>query len=311
MSSYNHEKYLAHAIESVLCQTFSNLELIIVDDASTDNSPAIIETYQTNDSRVRATFHQTNLGISKTLNDGLRQAKGKYVSFIGSDDGWLPNKLEKQLNVIKSCEDRLVWSDGKVIDSKGVPTGINLTQYQSSPQRKSGNLFQELLQEDFVFGQSVLLKTQFAQQNAFNERLKLVADHQFFVGLAKEHEFVFMAEPLAVYRVHGQNITLKNEQLWFKERILLRNFFLEHYGAQIGKRSLADIYYKIGHAYAGLNQKGLAQHYYLKALRVNPLRINSLLFLLLALTGGDGFLGTFLGGGYQKICTLLTRFSIT
>jgi glycosyltransferase involved in cell wall biosynthesis len=309
MGSYNHEKYLAQAIQSVLDQTFSDFELIVVDDASTDNSKTVIETYQAKDPRVKAFFHKKNMGISKTLNDCLRQAHGKYVSFVGSDDGWFPDKLEKQLGVIERYEDCIVWSEGKIIDSQGVFMEQNVTEHQLSPKRKSGNLFQELLREDFVFGQSALLKTEFAREVAFNENLQLVADHQFFVDLAKEHEFVFLNAPLAYYRVHGQNITSKNEQLWFKERILLRNHFLEEYGGQISRRSLADIHYKIGHAYAGLHQKSLAKHYYLKALRINPPRANSFLFLSLALTGGDGCFGAFLGDCYQKMSSVLMRFS--
>jgi glycosyltransferase involved in cell wall biosynthesis len=309
MGSYNHEKYLAQAIESVLNQTFGDLELIIVDDASTDNSKAIIEAYQARDSRVIAYFHQKNLGISKTINDCLSQAQGEYVSFIGSDDGWFPYKLEKQLEVIKRYPEGIVWSEGKIIDSEGVLTNQKVTEHQLSPKKKSGNLFEELMREDFVFGQSALLKTEFAKKIAFDEDLHLVADHQFFAELAREHEFVFMDEPLAYYRVHGQNVSSKHAQLWFKERILLRNRFLEQYGGQISRRTIADIYYKIGHAYYGLHEKALAQHYYLKALRVNPPRANSFLFLSLALTGGDGFFGEFLGGCYQKMSSVLMHFS--
>jgi glycosyltransferase involved in cell wall biosynthesis len=309
MGSYNHEKYLAQAIQSILNQTFSDFELIVVDDASTDNSKTVIEAYHAKDSRVKAFFHKKNMGISKTLNDCLRQAHGKYVSFVGSDDGWFPNKLEKQLDVIERSQDSIVWSEGKIIDSQGVFVEQSVTEHQLSPKRKSGNLFQELLREDFVFGQSALLKTNFAREVAFDEDLQLVADHQFFVDLAKEHEFVFMDEPLAFYRVHGDNVTFKNEQLWFKERILLRNHFIEEYGGQISRRSMADIYYKIGHAYTGLHQKPLAQHYYLKALRINPPRANSLLYLSLALTGGDGFFGAFLGNCYQKMSSVLMHFS--
>ena len=309
MGSYNHEKYVAQAIESVLNQTFPDLELIIVDDASTDNSRAVIEKFQAQDSRVKAFFHQKNMGISKTTNECIRQASGEYVSFIGSDDMWVPYKLERQLAVIKNCKDKIVWSEGQIINSAGAFTGQMVTALMCSPKRKSGKLFQELLREDVVFGQSTLFKTKFARETAFNENLQFVADHQFFVELSEQHEFVFIPEPLATYRVHGQNTTLKNGKVWFRERIILRNCFLEKYSDEISRQSMADIYYKIGHAYSGLAQKDLAQQFYLKAIRTNPLRANSLLYLILALTNGDGTAGEFLQNYYQRLTSLLIRFS--
>jgi glycosyltransferase involved in cell wall biosynthesis len=309
MGSYNHEKYVAQAIESVLNQTFPDFELIIIDDASTDNSKAVIEKFQEQDSRVKAFFHQKNLGISKTVNEGIKRACGEYVSFIGSDDMWVPYKLERQLAVIKNCTDKIVWSEGQIINGAGAFTGQIVTRRMLCPAKKSGNLFQELLREDVVFGQSTLFKTRFAQETAFNENLQFVADHQFFVELAKQHEFVFIPEPLATYRVHGQNSTLKNEKVWFRERIILRNRFLEKYFDEISRQSMADIYYKIGHAYSGLDEKALAQQFYLKAIRTNPFRANSLLYLILALTNGDGAAGEFLQNYYQRLTSLLIRFS--
>jgi glycosyltransferase involved in cell wall biosynthesis len=309
MGSYNHEKYVAQAIESVLNQTFSDFEFIIVDDGSADNSRAVIEKFQTQDSRIRAFFHQKNLGISKTINECLKQAGGEYVSFIGSDDLWIPYKLERQLAVIKNCKDKIVWSEGQVINGIGAFTGQTVTQHMLCPKKKSGDLFQELLREDVVFGQSTLFRTKFAQEIAFNENLQFVADHQFFVELAKQHEFVFIPEPLATYRVHGENSTLKNEKVWFKERIILRNRFLDKYCDEISRQSMADIYYKIGHAYSGLSEKALAQQFYLKAVRTNPLRANTLLYLILALTNGDGAAGEFLQNYYQRLTSLLIRFS--
>lgn len=309
MGSYNHEKYISEAIESVLNQTFPDLELIIVDDGSSDSSRDIIRKYQEQDSRVKPIFHSQNMGIARSANDGLKEAKGKYLTFIGSDDVWLSFKLEKQIDFIKDHEDKIVWSEGQIINGEGTPTGQVMTQLLFSPKKKDGNLFQELLQEDFIFGQSTLLKTEYAQETAFNENFRYVNDHLFFVALSRKHEFVFIPEPLAKYRLHGRNTTLNNEKTWFKERIILRSNFLERYSAEISAQSMADIYYKIGHAYSGLDEKELAKKFYLKAIRVDPFRANSLLFLILALTNGEGFVGKVLAGSYRRLTSALLHFN--
>lgn len=97
MPNYNSEKFLAQTIESVLNQTYSNLELVIVDDCSTDTSLDIIKAYQEKDERVRLYINEENKGCAYTRNVALREAKGDWIAFLDSDDLWLPEKLEKQL----------------------------------------------------------------------------------------------------------------------------------------------------------------------------------------------------------------------
>lgn len=108
MISYNNEKLTAEAIESVLRQDFDDFELIIVDDASTDASRQIIQKYAAENARVRFILHETNCGISKTLNDGTEIAQGKFLAIIASDDVWMKDKLSKQLAVLESDEDLIV-----------------------------------------------------------------------------------------------------------------------------------------------------------------------------------------------------------
>ena len=305
MSSYNYERYLPEAIESILNQTFGDFELIIVDDFSTDNSRKVIEEYQRKDSRIRTIFHERNMGISKTANDGLSIAKGKFVSFIGADDAWFPTKLEKQIRIIAQDENKIVWSEGIIIDGKGTPTGKTVTQLLNSPSKRSGNIFQELLAEDFIFGQSLLFKTEYLKDLEFNEKLKYVNDHLFLVNLSRNHDFVFISEPLAKYRIHGSNITSKNESTWLKERILIRCVFLQDYAENMTTRTKADIYYKIGNALSRLGKKEDAKQYYFRAIQTDHFHANIALYLIYALTNGQGTMGKFLPAFYYKVSSIL------
>lgn len=90
--AYNASQYLAETIESVLAQTFTDFELLIIDDGSTDNTADIISMYSHKDNRVKL-FSQQNQGVSIARNTGIEKAKGKYIAFLDSDDIWLPNKL--------------------------------------------------------------------------------------------------------------------------------------------------------------------------------------------------------------------------
>ena len=208
--------------------------------------------------------------------------------------------------VLDQQPDAIVWSEAQVIDSEGALTGQLVTELLCSPKKKSGDLFQELLREDIVFGQGMLLKTETAKKIPFDEKLRYVNDHLFFVELAKQHRFVFIDEPLVKYRLHRENATVKNQRLWFKERIIIRKCFLEMYSSQIHRLSRADIYYKIVHAYSGLGHKASARRFYIKALVTNPFRSVSALYLILALTNGDGLVGKNLEKSYRS---LSSRFS--
>lgn len=305
MACYNHEKYVAQAIESVLKQSFRDLELVVVDDGSSDNSPNIIMKYAFEDARVRPFFHQKNMGIARTLNDCLKETRGRYLGFIGSDDAWLPHKLTQQLELIKDNEDKILWTSGQVINSEGNLTGQMAIDLLGWVPKTSGNLFQELLMEDFILGQSALLKTEFAREIGFDERYRFVNDHLFFIELARRHEFLFNPTPTALYRIHTSNTTSLYPQTWYKERIMLRNQLIHTYRSQIAPQTLADLYYKLGHAYDGLGKRRTAKYYYLKALGVHQLRANSILYLLSI--GNQGFFGAHLERSYKKLLSLVSN----
>jgi glycosyltransferase involved in cell wall biosynthesis len=305
MSSYNHEKFIADSIESVLNQTHRDLELIITDDYSTDASPKIITNYKQKDPRVIAAFHSRNRGITKTLNDGLDQVQGKYVCFLDSDDVWMENKLEKQLEVLNRDDTKLVWTEGEIIDAQGQKTGQLFTNFLNAPPNKNGDLFQQLLSEQFILLQTVIFRSDYIRKVRFDSDLKYVNDHRFLVDLAVHHDFLFMPERLARYRVHSNNITSKKELDWAKDKILIRKYFLDKYSGKICQRAKADIIYQIGFYLSRLGKKSEAKKYYLQALKIDHAHINSALYTALALTSGDGLSGRFMLNSYKLTTALI------
>ena len=97
MASYNAEKYIEEAIDSVLSQTYSNWELFVIDDSSNDNPVKIIKKYSDKDSRIKLIASEINQGPGPTRNLGLNQAKGRFIAFLDSDDIWISKKLETQI----------------------------------------------------------------------------------------------------------------------------------------------------------------------------------------------------------------------
>ncbi len=103
--TYNRAKTLPRAIKSALSQSYKNIEVIIVDDGSTDNTEEIVKNYQ--DSRIVFLKHITNEGCAAALNTGISNVKGEYVAFLDSDDEWLPTKIEKQMVKFKYVDENV------------------------------------------------------------------------------------------------------------------------------------------------------------------------------------------------------------
>lgn len=125
MPSYNTAKYIKQSIQSVIDQTYTNWELIIVDDCSTDNTDEIVKSID--DDRIIYLKNEKNSGAAVSRNRALKEAKGKWIAFLDSDDLWLPEKLEKQLHFMKSNGYAFSYTNYYEIDQNGIENGISVT----------------------------------------------------------------------------------------------------------------------------------------------------------------------------------------
>ena len=126
MPSYNTAKFISETIESVLAQTYPNWELIIADDCSTDDTDAVVRPYLA-DGRIRYMKNEKNSGAAVSRNRALREAKGKWIAFLDSDDLWLPEKLEKQIAFMEQNNCRFSYTNYIEIDENSVPNGRSVT----------------------------------------------------------------------------------------------------------------------------------------------------------------------------------------
>ena len=123
MPSYNTGRFLAKTLESVFGQTYENWELLLVDDASTDDTEEAVSPFLA-DPRVRFLKNETTRGAAESRNRALREAKGKYIAFLDSDDLWAPEKLEKQVRFLQENGYHFSYTNYEEIDVDGNPTGV-------------------------------------------------------------------------------------------------------------------------------------------------------------------------------------------
>ena len=127
MPNYNCEKFIEETISSVLAQTYENWELLIVDDCSTDSSVEIIKNYCKNDDRIKLFINEENSGAAASRNWALREATGKWIAFLDSDDLWKPQKLERQINFMIKNGYHFSYTNYSEIDINGKPNGVIVT----------------------------------------------------------------------------------------------------------------------------------------------------------------------------------------
>jgi len=126
MPSYNTAEYIAESIQSVLAQSYKNWELLIVDDCSTDNTDEIVKPYLI-DERIRYLRNEKNSGAAVSRNRALRDAKGKWIAFLDSDDLWMPDKLSKQIKFMEEHDYHFSYTNYSEIDTEGNVNGVTVT----------------------------------------------------------------------------------------------------------------------------------------------------------------------------------------
>ncbi len=213
MPCHNHESFVRHSIEGVLRQSYRDLELIIVDDASKDRSWREIVYMATCDSRIVAIRKEANAGASSARNAALARARGKFIGFCDADDIWDPGKLARQKAMLdENPLADIAYSDSRIIDATGRATGQLFSDLFPPPKQPTGNLQHELLRRNFVNMQSTLMRRKCMDTvEAFDTRVKWVEDWLYWLQMSPMHQFVYCNEPLAQYRVHqsSSNATQK------------------------------------------------------------------------------------------------------
>jgi glycosyltransferase involved in cell wall biosynthesis len=283
LPSYNHEKFVSEAIESVLDQDFEDLELIIVDDASTDTSRQIIQKYAMEDARVRVILHETNCGIAKTMNDGIAAAKGKFLSDTASDDVWMKDKLSKQLAVLESDEDLIVWAEAEIIDESGQPVGLTWSEFTSDVEaKKTGDTFHDHLGRWEQLIGSYILKRANLGGIKYDESLKYANDYKFSLELAAKYEFYFMPEPLTQYRIHasntcgGQEFQGEAKRVHSQEDVMVLEYALSKWHHQMSAKAKATTLNRLAQRYYKLGQSRKALMCFCRAFAYDPFRGSNL-----------------------------------
>ena len=206
--AYNVDTFIDEAVTSALAQTHRDVEIIVVNDGSTDGTARRLAAFG---DRI-IVHYQANAGLPAARNAGVRRATGNWVAFLDADDAWLPHKLERQLRV---ADVPLVYSNRFNIGRRGELPAIHS---DVTPQREGDVFLALLLEGNFMTASSVMMRRDlFEQMGGFCEHLKSAEDWDLWVRVAEHHRVGCCHEPLVRYRFHSGGMS-RNHSVMRRER---------------------------------------------------------------------------------------------
>ncbi|WP_417798428.1 glycosyltransferase family 2 protein [Terasakiella pusilla] len=225
MSTYNDEKYIEKAINSILAQTMSDFEIIIVNDASTDSTPCILARLQSQDERIKLIENTKNLGLTKSLNIALEHCQGSYIARMDSDDISLPHRFERQLRcfqnnpsvVLLGSNVRQIDKDGKLLNSTQLPL--------QDQQIRSTCLFLNPFAHP-----TIMLRAEVLQERKikYDVSFDTSQDWELWTRLLKYGNCMNIEESLVYYRVHSGSVSARKAVQQRKNTLRVQNRYIAH-----------------------------------------------------------------------------------
>lgn len=278
--TFNRAHTLPRAVRSVLEQDFRDLEVIIIDDGSRDNTQSIVRGFD--DSRIKYIKLDKNVGAAAARNVGISSSRGKYIAFQDSDNVWIEGKLKKQIEIFTQLPDRV-----GVLYSRILRIGGNKREFVPGFQDKvkTGDIHNELLSRNFVdLSAAVVRRECFVNQGMFDEDLPCFQDWELWIRISRDFEFHYVDEVQAAAYYSENSISIDpHKQIDSLEHILKKHVsdFSVHkkiYGKQI-------IY--LGHLLCSYGDIKAGRKILLEALNARPLFMKIYVFLFISILGSQ------------------------
>ncbi|NIT04308.1 glycosyltransferase [Candidatus Saccharibacteria bacterium] len=266
--AYNAAQFLPETIESALKQTYKNIEVIVVDDGSTDNTEEVVKKYP-----VRYIKIEHSGGPATPRNEGVHKAKGELVAFLDSDDVWLSKKLEKQVDFLRKRDFDFVSCDAVIIDEDGKKLRKSYLGGRKIPE---GEVFSSLYQDNFIITSATLArKTVLIDAGLFDSSVNLVGveDYDLWLRVAAKSRFGFHPGQLVLYRERSTSLSevASTADLGKLLRVLQKNSGLaKRLMGPAYKARLFELFWPL--MVAGVRDKSLRRgvKYFLLCLRYSP-----------------------------------------
>lgn len=283
--AFNASRYIKHTLMSVLEQDYKNVEVIVVDDGSTDDTERAVREFGT---RVRY-LRKANGGQSSARNAGMAIARGKFFAFVDADDLWLPTKLSRQMELFDSHPDLgLVYSDAIGFDQE---TGKEVWRFSRRVRFYSGDVLRPLLLCDFVPTLTVVIRREVWERvGGFNEADKLRClgeDWEMWLRIASRYRIGFVNVSLARYRLHGLSSSMRlNPHIAYDARLSIVEDALVRDASKLRnlrRKAISNVQLVAGKSMLHSRANAEARLMLVRALRTDPFDLRPMGYFLISL----------------------------
>lgn len=275
--TFNRRDYITTALDSVLKQTYEDHEIIVVDDGSTDDTKDVLKPYQDN---IRY-FYQDNSGIPTTRNRGIREARGDYIAFLDSDDYWLPEKLERQIECFsKNPHYGMVATRCSSIRPDG-------RLREKNRPGKSGWVLIDLFKANFIRTSSAMIKKECLDTvGVFDESLPECEEYDLWLRIAKQYPVGFINDPLSVYTDNPEGVSTDSlAGRLLRLKVLEKDYLKECIPSPVYRKRLASNYHYVGRHYLRRGEKIEGRKYLKNAFSLNPMNFKNAFYYVLSAFG--------------------------
>jgi glycosyltransferase involved in cell wall biosynthesis len=285
LTCYNNLAYLGAAVDALNAQTFTDSEVIALDDGSTDGTRDWLRQFESD--RFRIVFNEKNLGTYGTLNVGVGLAKGEYVAILNDDDVWAPRKLERQVAILDvEPNTGLVHTGGHFIDASGEKHPDPKPMGFEYPRTTGRNGLAQILHHNAIIASSVMIRKEvFDRCGLFDPEFYGCGDWHMWVRVADQYDVAYIDENLTYYRIHDTNAAwnlqkMKDEQFKIQQWITEQPLTERHEGdKELARAFWLHVTYMGTECLLRGDRRGARKHY-LRSLRHMPLRAKTYYRLL-------------------------------
>jgi glycosyltransferase involved in cell wall biosynthesis len=275
--AYNKAEYTCRAVDSVLGQTYRDVEIIVVDDGSTDDTRERLKTYG---NRIQY-IYKSNGGACSARNVGIRQAKGEYIALLDCDDLYLPAKIEESVNVLRARpEIGFIHTMAYLVDRDD-----NIVHVYARPEaRFEGKIAQRLIFGNFICNSTVVVRRSCLDRvGLFDETIFTPADWDMWLRLAEQFQTAYIKTALTKYRVSDNYIFNKLELAQKEERIAIERFFQRNPSLLTGFKNkvLSNWHLRYAQCYVVKEDHDRVRKEFKEALALYPATVKGWIFIVL------------------------------
>lgn len=272
--TFNRSDFITIALDSVLKQTCNDYEIVVIDDGSSDDTREVLKPYQDN---IRY-FYQDNKGIPTTRNRGIREATGDYIAFLDSDDYWLPEKLERQMECFsKNPRYGMIATRCSSISPDGKLRAKNRPG-------KSGWVLIDLFKANFIRTSSAMIKKGCLETvGLFDESLPECEEYDLWLRIANQYPIGFINDPLTVYTDNPKGVSTDSLAGRLQRlKVLEKDYLKACIPSSVYRRRLANNYHYVGRHFLSRGKQKEGRQYLKNAFSLNPASPKNLFYYLLS-----------------------------